>query len=238
MKIFNKVSKPELKHIVSIEMGDISNTKSDAIIIPQFVSANYVAGIASLLRNKGNHTEIQEYIEASNIGKIRKNDAYITKATKGNSFDNIIHLSLIDDKDKENLGSNIRATVRNALLIAEKHGLKSLAFNALGTGNGFSAEESSLAMFSAMQHHLDKGGFPFDIKVIIHGDEKAAKAFSSVLSDIDDYKIVARAAFNPDGSSKKSSEAQLDYYKEKFKNNSLHIRWAIDSDSMTRKFSF
>ncbi len=123
-KKFNKIS-------IEIVQGDISEMKADAIVNAANNHLFMVAGVAGALKRKGG-IEIEK--EAVSKGPIDIGSAVETSAGKLQAK-YVIHAAVMG-MDFETNENYIRKATENTLILADKLGVKTIAFPALGTGVG------------------------------------------------------------------------------------------------------
>ncbi len=140
---------------VQIEVieGDITEQAVDAIVNAANNQLLLGGGVAGAIARKGGPA-IQE--ECRRHGAIRVGEAAITGA--GNlPARYVIHAASMSLGGRASADS-IRSSVAHSLRLAEEHGVRSIAFPAVGMGiAGFPVEEGSRIMMETLKAHLDAG---------------------------------------------------------------------------------
>lgn len=137
---------------IRFRQGDITDYDGDAIVNAANNHLVLGAGVAGAIRRKGGPT-IQE--ECNRHGPIRVGEAAITGA--GNlPCRYVIHAAAMGDEPVSE--RSIREATRASLELAERHGIRRIAFPALGTGvGGFPMEEAARIMLEVVEEHLRTG---------------------------------------------------------------------------------
>ena len=145
-----------MKNRISVILGDITELDVDAIVNAANAQLNMGGGLAGAIRRKGGET-IQD--ECDKIGFIGVGNAAITSAGKLKAK-YVIHAvgprmgEGSEDKKLE------RATI-NALEVANKKRLNSIAFPAISTGIfGCPLEKCAKIMINTAKHYINKNTFP------------------------------------------------------------------------------
>ena len=135
---------------VTLRQGDLTEAQVDAIVNAANNDLLLGGGVAGAIRVKGGPA-IQE--ECNRIGPIHVGEAAITGAGKL-AARHVIHAASMQ------LGGHtseqgLRDATRNALLCADEHALRSIAFPAIGTGiAGFPLDRCALLMLTEVRDHL------------------------------------------------------------------------------------
>jgi len=132
--------------VVRVEVGDITTYRGDAIVNAANNHLNLGAGVAGAIRRAGGPS-IQA--ECDRHGPIRVGEAALTGA--GNlQVDFIIHAAAMGDEPVS--GQSIRASTLASLDLAERHGIRRLAFPVLGSGvGGFDFVRAAVVMADAIR---------------------------------------------------------------------------------------
>ncbi|MCL6472175.1 MAG: macro domain-containing protein [Firmicutes bacterium] len=153
---------------ILIIQGDITDCEVDAIVNPANNQLYMGTGVAGAIKKKGGQ-EIED--EAVKQGPIDVGDAIITSAGKLKA-NYVVHaavmgINLITDAEK------IRKATLSALNVAERTGIKRIAFPALGTGvGGFPYNEAARVMYKIIKEHLNRGESSLDeIVLVLYGYE-------------------------------------------------------------------
>src|SRR5438093_10742535 len=135
------------------ERGDISQAKVDAVVNAANNHLWMGSGVAGALKRAGG-IEIER--EAVSKGPVAIGEAVVTG---GGSLPakHVIHAAVMR-QDLQTDQSKIRKATRNALLMAQELGVRSIAFPALGTGvGGFPPELAAEAMIDECISFLNSG---------------------------------------------------------------------------------
>ncbi len=140
-----------LTDCIQIHKGDITEMDVDAIVNAANNDLILGAGVAGAIYRKGGES-IQE--ECHEIGSIPVGYAAITGAGKLKAR-YVIHAASMGLGDIRTTAKSLRTSTAHSLRIAAEHGLKSIAFPAVGTGvSGFPMEECAQIMLSEAVQHL------------------------------------------------------------------------------------
>jgi len=138
------------------ERGDISQAKVDAIVNAANNHLWMGSGVAGALKRAGG-IEIER--EAVSKGPVEIGEAVVTGGGSL-SAKHVIHAAVMG-QDLQTDQSKIRKATRNALLMAQELGVRSIAFPALGTGVGaFPPDAAAEAMIDECVAFLTKGSAP------------------------------------------------------------------------------
>ena len=162
------------------DQGDITESEAEAIINAANNHLWMGAGVAGAIKRKGGQS-IED--EAIKIGPINVGEAAVTKAGKLKAK-YVIHAAVMGQDLRTN-GTLIRKTTRSSLEKAERLGISSVDFPALGTGvGGFPLNDCARIMineaktFAKSSIHLKSVGF-------ILFDEVGYQAFAAILKSGD-----------------------------------------------------
>lgn len=160
---------------VRIEQGDITKYKVDAIVNAANCQLQLGGGLAGAIARAGG-PKIQA--ECDRHGPVRIGQAAITSAGfLPAKF--VIHqasMSLGEDTTAEGLRDSTRAV----LALAEKNGVKTLAFPATGTGiAGFGLRECAMIMLGEVKKHLAGKTALTEVCFVLF-DQHAARVFQDV----------------------------------------------------------
>ena len=135
---------------IVIQQGDLTEMDVDAIVNAANNDLQLGAGVAGAIRRKGGH-EIQRECDA--IGSIPVGYAAITGAGKLKAR-HVIHAASMS-LGGATTAATLRHAVQHALRIAAEHGLKTIAFPAVGTGvAGFPMNECAAILLDEAARHL------------------------------------------------------------------------------------
>ena len=132
------------------EQGDITEADTEAIVNAANNHLWMGAGVAGAIKRKGGQS-IED--EAIKLGPIEVGQAAITGAGKLKAT-YVIHAAVMG-QDLRTGDELISKTTLNALIKAEEHSVKSIAFPALGTGvGGFPIDRCAKLMLAAAHSFL------------------------------------------------------------------------------------
>jgi O-acetyl-ADP-ribose deacetylase (regulator of RNase III) len=168
---------------ILILKGDITAVEADAIVNAANNRLWMGGGVAGAIKRAGGE-EIER--EAISKGPIKVGEAVATGAGRLKAR-YVIHAAAMGYDDQGRMipptHESIRNATLNSLLLAEKLGLKSIAFPALGTGvGGFPVKEAANIMVHATHEHLAKGSNLEKVIFVLFGDE-AYQAFEEALKE-------------------------------------------------------
>ncbi|MGQ9859018.1 MAG: macro domain-containing protein [Thermodesulfobacteriota bacterium] len=159
--------------------GDITELATDAIVNAANAQLMLGGGVAGAIRAKGGPT-IQE--ECYRIGPISVGQAAITGA--GNlKARHVIHAvgPRMGEGDED---QKLRSATLNSLRLADKHGLKSVAFPAISTGIfGFPLDRCARIMLQSVLDYL-KGDTALERVVFCLYGEEAFRCFQETLREL------------------------------------------------------
>ncbi len=169
---------------IVILKGDITAVKADAIVNAANNRLWMGGGVAGAIKRAGGE-EIER--EAISKGPIKVGEAVATGAGRLKAR-YVIHAAAMGYDDQGRMippsSESIRSATLNSLLLAEKLGLKSIAFPALGTGvGGFPLKEAAEIMVRTVREHLAKGSSLEKVVFVLFGDE-AYEAFQKALGEV------------------------------------------------------
>ena len=165
--------------ILQIAQGDITAEDVDAIVNAANNDLILGGGLAGAIARKGG-PEIQKECDAH--GPVNVGGAAIT--TAGNlPARYVIHaasMALGRTTTAEALAECVRAT----LTLADQHGIKSIAFPAIGTGIArFPLNRCAQLMLTIIKEHLGGSGPLEDVHVVLF-DDQSYQAFSQVYLEL------------------------------------------------------
>jgi len=164
---------------IKIEEGDITAMEVDAIVNAANNDLKLGAGVAGAIRKQGGPT-IQE--ECDRIGSIEVGGAAITGAGKLKAK-HVIHAASMSLGGRTTEPA-LRSSVRESLALANKHGLRSMAFPAIGTGvAGFPLDRCAEVMIEETAEHLEQGSSLEEVYFVLFGEE-ACQQFQKVYENI------------------------------------------------------
>jgi len=135
-----------MKPVVEIVKGDISQQDTDAIVNAANNHLWMEAGVAGAIKRNGGR-EIEE--EAVRKGPVQVGEAVSTGGGRLRAK-YVIHAAVMG-QDLKTDGEAIRRATESAMAVADKLGVKSISFPALGTGvGGFPLEEAAEIMIKTV----------------------------------------------------------------------------------------
>jgi len=138
------------KTSLELVQGDITDMDCDAIVNAANIDLVLGGGVAGAIRRKGGPT-IQE--ECSKIGRIKVGETVIT--TGGNLKAKYVIHAVGPRFGEENEDNKLASATLNSLKLADRHGLRSVALPAIGTGIfGFPVDRSASIMLSTTISYL------------------------------------------------------------------------------------
>jgi O-acetyl-ADP-ribose deacetylase len=157
---------------IIIQQGDLTEMDVDAIVNAANNDLILGGGVAGAIRRKGGD-EIQKECEA--IGSIPVGYAAITGGGKLKAR-HVIHAASMR-LGGATTAENLRHSTAHALRIAAEHGLKTIAFPAVGTGiAGFPLKECAGIMLREAGEHL-KGETSLETVYFVLFDDAATDVF-------------------------------------------------------------
>ena len=149
---------------VEIVLGDITEMGVDGIVNPANTQLKMSGGVAYAIRSKGGE-EIQR--EADGIGPIDVGEAVVTSAGRLRAKF-VVHAATMEP-DLRTDEETIRSATRNAMKRAVEHGMRSLAFPALGTGvGGFPMERAARVMLEEVSRFKDDPNSPESVLFVLY----------------------------------------------------------------------
>jgi O-acetyl-ADP-ribose deacetylase (regulator of RNase III) len=151
---------------IRLEEGDITAAEVDAIVNAANTDLQLGSGVAGAIRTRGG-PEIQRECDAH--GPIGLGEAAITTAGELPAR-HVIHAAgmKLGGTVEE---ASLRSCTRAALELAERHGLQSIAFPAIGTGvGGFSVQRCAEVMLEEVRDHTDRGSGLDEVRFVLFGE--------------------------------------------------------------------
>lgn len=135
---------------IRVVRGDITTYDGDALVNAANNRLRMGAGVAGAIAKKGGPS-IQEECDAH--GPIRVGEAAITGAG-ALPVGHVIHAAAMGDEPASE--GSIASATRNALAVADEHGIRRIAFPILASGvAGFRVDEAAEIMVTAIRQYLD-----------------------------------------------------------------------------------
>lgn len=165
---------------VAIIQGDITDMEVDAIVNAANTALRLGAGVAGAIRAKGG-PGVQR--ECDLIGPVGLGSAAITGAGSLKAGF-VIHAAGMHPGGRVTAES-LLSCVKKSLGLADEHGLKSIAFPAIGTGvGGFPIEECALIMAGAVSEYLKSPGGSLEKVYLVLYDGEAFAVFNRVFESM------------------------------------------------------
>lgn len=165
--------------VLELVQGDITEQPTDAIVNAANTALQMGGGVAGAIRRRGG-PRIQE--ECNRVGGTYVGGAVIT--TGGNlKAEHVIHaVGPIHGVDHED--DLLKDATLNSLKLADKHGLKSIAFPAISTGiYGFPKDRCAVIMLSTTVAYLD-GPTGLEKVVFCLYDKETLQIFEATLQSL------------------------------------------------------
>ena len=164
---------------VTVLAGDISSRDVDAVVNAANSALWMGSGVAGAIKSRGGPAIERE---AMAQGPIAPGEAVITAG--GHLLArHVIHAAAMGEDLRTDADLIVRAT-RSALALAEAHGLRSVAFPALGTGvGGFPVSECARLMLGALRDGLTPASSVTSIEFVLFG-AAAYDAFAEAVTSV------------------------------------------------------
>jgi O-acetyl-ADP-ribose deacetylase (regulator of RNase III) len=159
--------------LIRVEQGDISSFQGDGVVNAANNHLRMGSGVAGALLQRGGpriQAECDEHIRKH--GPLQVGEAAATGA--GNLLCRwVIHAAAMGDSPPS--ADSIRSATREALSLAFRHGLNSLAFPVLGSGvGGFSFEQAARFMLDEIHAHAGHSNLPEIVVLYGYTEDDAA----------------------------------------------------------------
>jgi len=165
--------------ILELTLGDITDLDADAIVNAANATLHMGGGVAGAIRRKGG-PKIQE--ECNKIGGTHVGGAVMT--TGGNLKAKYVIHAVGPVHGEEHEDEKLKDATLNSLILADKNGLKSIAFPAISTGIfGFPKDRCATIMLSTTIAYLE--GLT-ELKRVVYClyDHDTLKTFNSTLETL------------------------------------------------------
>jgi O-acetyl-ADP-ribose deacetylase (regulator of RNase III) len=154
MRLYVEKSKTIGSVTANVGLGDLTEAKADAYIVPQFNSCASEGGVgAAICRAGAQLGVIDEYegIVRNAGGTVEFGKAFVTAAHGGNT-EKLIHVVSVGSGHEREY-KVVHQAIYNALVAAKAAAIKSIVCPVLGTGiiGALTDEQSAKAMLSAVQ---------------------------------------------------------------------------------------
>jgi len=169
----------DLRGKIDIRQGDLTEMDTDAIVNAANNDLKLGGGVAGAIRQKGG-PQIQA--ECDKIGTIPVGGAAITSSGKLKAR-YVIHAASMQLGGRTSAQS-LRTSTAHALRIAAQHGLKSIAFPAVGTGiAGFPLRDCAEIMLRETARHFE-GETSLEKVYFVLFDRQAQQVFEQVFEEM------------------------------------------------------
>jgi len=161
----------QLKYIgsvaVNVGLGDMTEAKTDAYIVPQFDDCPSEGGVGGAVCRAGAQLGVVDEYEGiirKAGGRVEFGKAFVTPA-HGGKTDKLIHVVSVGS-DREREYNVVHESIYNGLVAAKAAGIKTIVAPVLGTGiiGQLTDEQSAKAMLSAVRR-FDRGNPDAGMKV-------------------------------------------------------------------------
>jgi len=161
---------------VGIVLGDITEVNSEAIVNPANTLMIMGGGVAKAIKSKGG---VGIELEAKRKAPVPIGSAIITRG--GNlKAKYVIHAPTVKFPGGSSSRENVSKAVEAALNIAEKHGVREVAFPSMGTGvGGLSYRDSAHEMLRVVKKYSRKLVHIHRIVIVLRS-KKAFKEFKDI----------------------------------------------------------
>ncbi|MHA1270955.1 MAG: macro domain-containing protein [Candidatus Helarchaeota archaeon] len=167
------------KSIIKLIKGDITNQETDAIVNAANARLQLGGGVAGAIRRKGG-PKIQE--ECNKIGGTYVGGAVIT--TGGNLKAKYVIHAVGPRMGEGNEDEKLKNATINSLKLADKHGLKSIAFPAISTGIfGFPLDRCAKIMLTNTIEYL-KGKTDIELVAFVLFTSNDYNVFENTLKEL------------------------------------------------------
>ncbi|MDH7563870.1 MAG: macro domain-containing protein [Candidatus Bathyarchaeota archaeon] len=164
------------KTLLELVEGDITELDTDAIVNAANTSLKLGGGVAGAIRRRGG-PQIQE--ECDKIGGTYVGGAVITSG--GHLKAKFVIHAVGPMRGEEHEDEKLKEATLNSLKLADKHGLRSIAFPAISTGVfGFPKDRCAMIMLSATIAYLE-GPTSLERVVYCLYDHKTFSIFENTL---------------------------------------------------------
>ncbi|GAC1633585.1 MAG: hypothetical protein NVS9B14_08560 [Candidatus Acidiferrum sp.] len=173
-------SKNSIRDRIVIQQGDLTEMAVDAIVNAASNDLLLGAGVAGAIARKGGES-IQKECKA--IGSIPIGFAAVTGAGKLKAK-HVIHAASMGLGGVRTTAKTLQTSTAHSLRIAAEHGLKTIAFPAVGTGvSGFPMDQCAQIMLREAASHLQKET-PVQAVHFVLFDEASRKVFQGAWEKI------------------------------------------------------
>jgi len=167
---------------VKIALGDLTQMKADAYVVPQFSEGASYGGVGGAIARSGASKGVEAYeafVETQ--GTLNFSSVVMTESGGGNAK-HLLHVVSVGSPRADEF-TTVRNGFLNALHTAAEHGCRCVVAPAMGTGiiGQLTSEQSARAMMSAINQYGLDGGVDLSVSLVIFGDQTAYDAFNQVL---------------------------------------------------------
>lgn len=169
---------------ITLAKGDITGLKVDALVNAANSMLQMGGGVAGAIRRAGGES-IQE--ECDRIGGTPVGTAVITRAGRLRAR-HVIHAvgPRMGEGDED---GKLEGATRSSLVLADKHGLSSLAFPAISTGIfGYPTDRCARIMLETAIDYLKEGGHSLKEVIFCLYDDRTLAEFEKALREFSEEK--------------------------------------------------
>lgn len=174
---------------IKTKLGDISESKTEAIIVPEYYAYSERKGVANIVGSKiGNFKSFDDYDEIASKEKLDFADVVITNSY-GKDFSKIIHVVTVGvGVPKEEEIALVSGAVYNAIYEGYKNKIRLFSIPLLNTGMGgrLTSADSAKAIIRGMEDAIlltkIRDGKTPKIEIVIYKDEQALEIFNKALN--------------------------------------------------------
>ena len=175
---------------INIELGDMTEKKADAYVVPHFNNGASYDGVGGAVFERGGQDGINAFdSQLRALGQAEFGSVFSTQSGGGNAphLLNVVSLG----SGAKNEARIITLAMYNALVAAYNMGLKTIAAPALGTGDAgqLTAEESARAMMEGIEqfsNEMDRLRLVLSVQevtIVIDEDRAAYESFLKIKSE-------------------------------------------------------
>ncbi|TNE32676.1 MAG: hypothetical protein EP349_01095 [Alphaproteobacteria bacterium] len=180
---------------VSVALGDLTQLKVDAFVVPEFAGGASYGGVGGAVANGGGDRGLEAYQQHVNKNGKQAFGAVVLTESGGGNAPYLLHAASVGSEREEEF-LTVQTSIVNALETAHEKGLSSVAAPALGTGiiGQLTDTQSAKAMMSAVDAFSQK--YPdaeMEVSLVIFGSGAAYNSFLEVLQNKSYENVSAEA---------------------------------------------